>query len=505
MSERSSKKPPSLLRNPISLFGAAVAITGTAFGLPLMVVDMFSRHTHPYLGVLIYMILPAVGTSGIAVMILGILWERRRRRRHPELPIHRLPLIDLNKPSHQAAIMGALTIIMIGVVLTSITGYRAYHFTESVQFCGLVCHKVMKPEYTAYQYSPHARVACVSCHVGPGADWYVRSKLSGLYQVYAVTTHSYPQPIETPVKNLRPAQETCEQCHWPAKFFGAQQKRFSHRLADETNSPWQIEMLLKIGGGNPQVGGAGGIHWHMNIKNEVYYIASDKQRQIIPWVRVVDPEGKVTEYMSTEQPLSPEQMAKAEIRRMDCVDCHNRPSHIFRPPDRAVDEAFDAGRLDPSLPYLKREAIRLLAAEYPTEQTAQAAILKGLAEFYQKAYPEVYRNKAAAIQQATDEVRRIYARNVFPEMRANWQVHPNHIGHLNSAGCFRCHDGLHKSREGTVLTKDCNACHTILAQGPPAELQGVKLEPQLFRHPVDVGMDVTEQKCSECHNGTSGL
>ena len=505
MANEPSPRPPSLLRNPLSLFGVAVATVSTAFGLPLMVADMFSRRTHPYLGVVIYLVLPFVAMGGVALVLLGALWERRRRKRRPGVAAPPLPRLDLNRPAHQAALVAALTALMTLVVLLSVTGYRAYHFTDSVEFCGLVCHQVMRPEYTAYQHSPHARVACVQCHVGPGAGWFVRSKLSGLYQVYAVAANRYPRPIPTPVANLRPAQETCEQCHWPAKFFGAQQKTFHHYLADESNSPWQIQMLLKIGGGDPTAGAQTGIHWHMNIQNKIEYIAADERREVIPWARATDADGRVTEYMATDRPLSPEQMAQATVRRMDCVDCHNRPSHIFHPPDRAVEQAFESGRLDRELPHLKREAVRLLAASYASEEEASAAILTGLAAFYQQAYPALYREKAVAIQQATVELQRIYARTVFPEMRADWRAHPNHVGHLNSDGCFRCHDGLHKSREGRVITRDCNACHTILAQGPPEEVAAARLTAQPFRHPVDVGLDVTEFKCSECHTGTSGL
>ncbi len=500
-----SGKPSSLLRNPLSFLGVVIAGLATAFGLPMMFVDIFSRHTAPYLGVLTYLVLPFVAVGGVVIMLLGVWWERRRRRRHPDQIVPPLPCLDLNQPAHQAAVIGALMALMTIVVLLSVTAYRAYQFTESVRFCGLTCHQVMKPEHTAYQYSPHARVACVQCHVGPGASWFVRSKITGAYQVYAVATHTYPRPIATPIKSLRPAQQTCEQCHWPSKFFGAQQKTFNHYLADETNSPWQIQMLIKIGGGDPKVGATGGIHWHMNISKEIAYVAADEQREVIPWVRVTDAEGHVTEYMSTEHPLLPAQLATSEVHRMDCVDCHNRPSHVFRPPDRAVEEAFASGRFDPQLPYLKREAIRLLAQPYATEAEAQANILKGLAAFYQQQYPQVAREHGVAIQQAAVELQQIFARNLFPEMRADWRAHPNHIGHLNAEGCFRCHDGLHKSREGKVVTNDCNACHTILAQGPPEELAHAKLEAQPFRHPVDVGMDVTTVKCSECHQGTSGL
>jgi len=504
MTSRPSPKPP-VLRNPLSLFGLVVTIMSTAFGLPMMLIDWLQPHRSPYVAVLIYLTLPLVAIGGVALALVGMVWERARRRRRPDQPLPPLPRIDLNQPRHQAAVMASLFGFIIVLVLLSVTGYRAYQFTESVTFCGLVCHQVMKPEYTAYQHSPHARVACVECHVGPGADWYVRSKLSGLYQVYAVAANAYPRPIPTPVKHLRPAPETCEQCHWPAKFFGAQQKTFNHYLADETNSPWRIEMLLKIGGGDPNVGAATGIHWHMNIEHEIFYIAADQRREAIPWVRAVDPDGRVTEYMSTESPLSPERIAQAIPRRMDCVDCHNRSSHVFRPPDRAVEEAFESGKLDRRLPYLRREAVRLLAQTYASEQEAKTAIASGLWTFYQAEYPALSREQAPLIRQAAEELQRIFSRNIFPEMRTDWRAHPSHVGHLHAQGCFRCHDGMHQSADGRIITKDCNACHAILFQGPPEAMAAAVLKEQPFQHPVDVGMDVTALRCSECHTGTSGL
>ena len=207
----------------------------------------------------------------------------------------------------------------------------------------------MNPEFVAYSQSPHARVRCVDCHVGPGAGWYVRSKLSGAYQVYSVTFHKYPKPIPTPVANLRPAQETCEQCHWPRKFYGAQLKVFYHYGSDEKNTPRQIRMLINTGGGDPATGAPSGIHWHMNIGNEITYIASDKERQVIPWVQVKDQSGRVTVYQSKDNPLKPEQIASMPKRRMDCVDCHNRPTHIYPSPDHSVDESLVAKRIDSTL------------------------------------------------------------------------------------------------------------------------------------------------------------
>ncbi len=498
-------KPFNLLRNPVSMSGLLLTGVCTLIGLPMMFLDMFAPRTNPYAGIFIYFFLPGGAIFGVFLAMLGVIIERRSRKRHPDRPIPPLPKIDLSKPSHRFLLLGGVASLLIVFLLLSVTGYRAYNFSDSVQFCGLTCHKVMKPEYTAYQKSPHAHVACVSCHIGPGVNWFVRSKITGAYQVYSVLFHKYDRPIATPIRNLVPAHETCEQCHWPAKFFGAQQKVFSHRLADEKNSPWQMVSLLKVGGGDPQLGSTSGIHWHMYIKNKIYFIDTDGKREVIPWVRSVSKDGTVTEYMSTESSLSPEEISKRQIRQVDCIDCHNRPSHIFMTPHRAMDQAFDANLIDPGLPYLTREAMRLLAGEYANEKEALEAINKNLPVFYQANYPDIYKQKKGAIDQAVKTVQNIYSHNMFPEMRTDWRAHPAHIGHLEFDGCFRCHDGLHKSKEGRVITNDCNACHTILAQGSPADVAKGRLQSQAFKHPVDAGMDVSTMKCTVCHTGTTGL
>ncbi len=500
-----SEQSARLWRNPLSLAGIVLAFVATAVGLPLMFVDLFSAFNSPYAGILIYLTLPGAAAFGVALALAGILWERRRQRLYPGEPSPSLPVLDLNDGRQRLTLAVYAGLAAMVMVLLSVTGYRAYDYSDSVRFCGMVCHSVMKPEYIAYQRSPHARVLCVACHVGPGAKWFVHAKMTGLYQVYSIIFHKYPRPIATPVHDLRPAQETCEQCHWPAKFFGAQQKLFTHYLTDEKNTSWQIQTLLKIGGGDPATGAPSGIHWYMNIANDIFYAATDAKRQVIPYVKAVDRKGHVTEYFSSESTLRPEQLAKMPLRRMDCVDCHNRPSHVFNTPEQAVSRAFAAGLADASLPGLKREAMRLLAGEYRTEAEALDRIGKDLPEFYRKTHPALYARKAAAVRQATEVVRQIFLANVFPEMNADWRAHENNLGHLTSEGCFRCHDGEHKSREGRVVSKDCNVCHTIVAQGAPAEVAKARLQAQPFKHPVDVGVDVTQVKCDSCHNGTSGL
>ena len=492
-------KKQGLLQNWISVIGGIFSAICFSAIVVLLILDFRHEGGNPYLGVFTYMIAPMLLTVSLLLIPLGAWIERKRRQKRDY--IRRFPIIDFNNPVHQRwayIIWGMVTVFLL---LTAVGSYRTYQFTESVTFCGLTCHVPMHPEYTAYQQSPHARVSCVQCHIGPGASYFVKSKLSGAYQVYSNAFNKSSRPIETPVKNLRPAQQICEQCHWPAKFFGAQQKVYTHYLSDEKNSPWQIQMLIKVGGGDPTLDATMGIHWHMNIKNSIDYIATDKQRQVIPWVRSTNPDGKVVEYMSTESPLTPEQVSKSEIRRMDCMDCHNRPSHIFHAPERSLDEGFVVGHFDPALPNLKQQAVSLLVKDYKTTEEAKKNILTGLSKYYQENYPQAFQQKSVSIRQATEELLKIYETNFFPEMKTDWRTHPDNIGHLNSDGCFRCHDGLHKSREGKVLSNDCNICHTFLGQGSPEEIRNTPATTQPFRHPVDVGADVTEGKCTICHTG----
>src|ERR1043166_948394 len=368
--EQLAPKPPSVFRNYISLVGAAIVIASLVSVFLLFLIEITSSAENPYLGILTYIIGPSILMFGVAVVIFGMLIERRRRHRAKPSEIAAYPRLDLNDPHSRRAFFTFLLVTFVFVSASAFGSYRGYEYTESVNFCGETCHTVMKPEYTAYLAGAHARVGCVGCHVGPGASWYVRSKLSGAYQLYSVTFKKYSRPITTPVHNLRPAQETCEQCHWPEKFFGAQMKVFNRYGYDQDNTKRQLQMLIQVGGGSPATGQVAGIHWHMNIGNEVTYISIDDHRQVIPWVRIKDRMGNVTEYYDRNRPLTPDQIANGNKRTMDCVDCHNRPAHAYLPPDVAVDQSFAAGRLDPSLPYLKRQAIEVLNKPYAPEGEA---------------------------------------------------------------------------------------------------------------------------------------
>jgi nitrate/TMAO reductase-like tetraheme cytochrome c subunit len=486
-----SGKPLRLSRNLISEAGIGIAVVALANLGFLTFLDATRENSNPYMGILTWIIAPAILICGILLYIAGILLERRRRRRLAPDDVPRYPSIDLNERRTRVIVVSTVVGIILFVTMSVVGSYQAYHYTDSDAFCGTACHEPMHPEYTAYQVSPHARVGCPACHIGPGASGFFRAKLSGSYQLYTVLTHKYPRPIRTPVETLRPARETCEQCHWPAKFFGSQLKVFDHYAYDETNTPREVRMLIKTGGGSPQVGLTGGIHWHMNIANEVTYIATDRQRQVIPWVRVKDRNGNVTEYKVADSKLTDAQIVAAAKRRMDCVDCHNRPTHIYRSPDRAVDLALLSGRVDRLLPFIKQQAVTALAADYPSTDAAVAGIAKAIPAYYQKTYPDTYKAKRGQIDGAVAALQQIFKTTRFPEMHVDWRTHPDNLGHFASMGCFRCHDDLHVSKDGKRISKDCQICHTVL---PETNANAA------FEHPVDIG-DLRGVNCADCHTG----
>ncbi len=477
-----------LFRNWLSLSG--LVITGGSFFAFLLLfgLDLFAQFANPYMGVLIYLVTPGFITLGFLLTAFGALIHRRAIVKAAAGAPPPLLRIDLTQPRHRRGMAVFVVASAIFLLVTAVGSYHSYHYTESVQFCGQACHMVMKPELTTYQHSPHARVTCTACHIGPGATWFVRSKLSGTYQVYAVMSDKFPRPIPTPIKNLRPAQETCEQCHWPKAFVGNVDRTFTHYLADQTNTPYTVRMLLKVGGADPTHGPVGGIHWHMNVANKIEYIATDKERQMIPWVRITDRQYVVTEY---SVPGFVNESGKYPVRVMDCVDCHNRPAHKFEKPAAAVDLAMAIGKIDRSIPSIKKNAVSVLVQPYKREQEA----LEKIATTLSSQYPDDPR-----IRPVIEAVQEIYRQNFFPEMKANWKVYPDNIGHQDWPGCFRCHDGDHRTadKKKTIKANDCNACHVILAQGNGAELEKLTPNGQPFAHP---GGEYGELKCSECHTG----
>jgi hypothetical protein len=448
-----------LASNILSLIG--VVLVTTAGILWLLALPAFWRGEtgSPYIGILLFLILPAVFIAGLVLIPLGIALHTRKRRkagdRGPFLP-----------QAGELRRLGTFVVIttFANLVMGSQFTYRAVTYMDTDTFCGKSCHTVMQPEYAAYTHSPHARVACAQCHIGPGASFFVKSKLSGAGQVLAVAFHTYPRPIPTPVDNLRPARETCEQCHWPQRF--AAEKFYIHTefADDQQNTSSTTVALMKVGGRNFQ--GTVGIHGaHVDDKARVEYVAIDQKRQVIPEVTYTDASGKVTVYKSTDAPAKPEDVARGERRTMDCVDCHNRPTHIFQLPDAAVDQALAQGSISPQLPFIKKQAVQALRRDYPDRGAASREIATALDNYYRTQYPQVYAADSAQLKTAIHTVQTIYERNIFPEMKVTWGTYLSNLGHTDSAGCFRCHDGNHSSADGRTISNDCATCHDLLAVG----------------------------------------
>jgi len=451
-------------QNPLTLTGAVITTSTALTTIAFWFYDMFlPGPPHPYIGLLIFLILPGIFVLGLVLIPIGI-WLRRRSLRHSGTLPGAFPAIDLRLPVVRRTLEWVALATLLNLLIIGTASYRGVQYMDSASFCGTTCHTVMAPEFSAYQNSPHSHVECVECHIGPGAGWFVRSKLSGLRQVAAVTFHTYSRPIPSPVKYLRPARETCEQCHWPQRFTGDKLLVNTSYKDDEKNTPQTDVLLLKVGGRTWQ--GSVGIHGHHLADNaRIRYIATDAERQTIPVVAYTDDQGKTTEFFSTDTKPTQQQLANGEHRSMDCVDCHNRPTHEFDLPENAVDKQMSLGHISPELPFIRKKAVEVLKVNYPTRGVARQNIIAELNNFYRTNYAQIYQTRRTLVQQAGDEVAAIYLRNIFPDMRVTWGVHPNNLGHNDSPGCFRCHDGSHTSADGQTITNDCSACHQLLASG----------------------------------------
>ncbi|NOZ71327.1 MAG: hypothetical protein GXP38_05340 [Chloroflexi bacterium] len=357
--------------------------------------------------------------------------------------------------------LAPFAVIMAFGLLVFIAAGAGWEYTNSSSFCGTTCH-TMPPEFIAYQQSPHARVNCVECHIGRGliATQFTR-KASDLSHVIKFIGADYEAPIY--IKNLRPASQICERCHNPSKFSDDSLREFKHFDAAQSNKPSVTTMAFKTGGGTHREGRGKGIHWH--IENKVQYIATDDLRleQVIPWVSVTYVgSGKTDVFIdaTTDLPANFVEQNQSRIKTVDCMTCHNRISHLFPAPSDALDDAMARGIISPEIPYFKQNAMAVMERPYPSIEVAQKAI-DGLLTYYQDNWPTYYAEHEDVVAEAVRQVGILYEQMVFPTMAVTWKTHPNNVGHEQSAGCFRCHDGKHLNEEKESIRIECNLCHSI--------------------------------------------
>jgi hypothetical protein len=448
--------------NTISLIGVVLTTSSAVTLIAFWIYDfVLPGPPHPYVGILLFLILPALFVVGLILIPIGIYFYRRKLRAAGELP-ETFPPVDLRSPRIRKTLLFVGVASFLNIMIFAFASYKGVAYMDSKNFCGQTCHTVMSPEFTAYQNSPHSRVECVECHIGPGAGWFVKAKLSGLRQVVAVTFDTYDRPIPSPVKELRAAQDTCEHCHWGQRFAGDKLIVKTNYKDDEKNTPLTTALVMKIGGKTSA--GSVGIHGkHLEDGSRIRYLATDERRQVIPIVYYTDDKGKTLEYVSSDVEVSKQQLEKAEKRVMDCIDCHNRPTHAFELAENAVDIRISRGLISPELPYIRKKAVELLKANYASREIAQKQIVEGIVSYYRSTNSDVYNSKRAVVEQSAENVAKIYLRNIFPEMNLTWGAHPNNLGHNDFPGCFRCHDGLHTTSDGQTISNDCSSCHNLLA------------------------------------------
>ena len=494
------KLPPSA-KNILSVIGSMIIFANLALIFVLFIISTIFDLSESNLGVFIYLILPGFLVMGLILLITGMILEKKRMRKYRTTEIKHMPVVDLNEKDSRRAFIVFTAATVVVLFFATYSGFEVYHYTESVKFCGTLCHEVMEPEHVAYQGSPHANVLCVECHVGSGSSWYVKSKLSGLYQVYAVLTKTYKRPIETPLHDLRPARETCERCHWPQKFYPRSIETIKAFLADSLNTEWDITLQMKTGPEYTDLGLKEGIHWHINPSVNIEYISDNDVRENITYVKYTNMEtGEVNIYRNPDNPVEDSVLTASEPRIMDCIDCHNRPSHRYDPPWVYFDRAMLQDEISREIPFVKQVSMGVLTRSFTDMDTALMTIRDHITDYYKTGYGDFYARNTALLDSSITAIQNAFSQNTFPRMKVSYDGYPDHIGHLEYEGCFRCHNDAFVSDSGRKISRDCNLCHTIVGQGKPDEMEYTSIRESLeFKHPIDIGTVWKEANCSECH------
>ena len=440
---------PHRVQNPVSAIGAVIATTMAVLFLVLILLESIGAIANPYAGLLVFVTVPLLFALALLLIPAGMWWSARRQRLRPAGA--GWPVIDFGLPRHRtiALIVGVLT--LVNIVVVSMAAYGGVHYLDSKAFCGQVCHVTMEPEFAASQVWSHARIECVTCHIGPDVGAAVQAKMAGTRQLYHVLANRIPKPVPAPDRLIRPASATCEQCHWSDREVGDRLRLVHEYANDENNSETVTKLVLHVGSGRTP---GRGIHWHADAAHTVEYVRDAGKPDVVLYVRVTEADGRVHEYVTGG--TTPAQFAASSRRRMDCMDCHNRPAHtMFASAERAVDTAVAGGRIPRELPFARRQAVGVLTRSYPDRDAGLAGIAKDLTAFY-RGRPV----QTPQVRQAIAGAQELWTHNVFPAMNVTWGTYANNLGHIDSPGCFRCHDDEHKTGDGRVISQSCELCHT---------------------------------------------
>jgi len=462
----------------VGMLGVALVTTAGCSWLFVLPAHMRGRVDNPYIGLLAFVGIPIIFFLGLFLIPLGMYLGKRRI-------LHGLAVVQNRRVIFQrvALFIGIMT--AINLVIGSQLTYRAVEQMDTNQFCGQSCH-VMKPQFTSHLTGTHQKVACVDCHITPGASGWFAAKIAGVRQMRLVAFNSYPRPLPSGLATdrLAPSSDTCEQCHSRERNSGSKLRVITGFKDDEANTRIDTVLMMQVGGG-----GAAGIHTaHMGAGVEIRYAATDSTRQTIPWVEYHDSAKDQTRtYVAAD--AKPDTIGQLPHYSMQCADCHNRPTHTFDLPDKAIDKAMAAGVIATSLPFAHKTGVEVLKASYASDEDAAQKIPAAFLAFYTQKYPDVAAKRSADIQHAGAALVAAWQRNIYPDLKVTWGTYPNNLGHTDSPGCFRCHDESHNliapggagaaASAKKAISQDCSLCHEALAvdETRPAILKSLGLLP----------------------------
>ena len=495
---------PHPIYNWMSGIGAALITVGFTAVLFMLLLDLIVGPASGYAG--LALLLPmTVMALGLLLLVAGWLRERWRQAHGRRSSFYDTWVVDPWGLVRGRGLWFVPLVIAVGTFAVFGAGAGTVALlsaSESNTFCTQACHMVMGPEATAYAETAHSRIACVECHVGAGPEGFLSAKLGGVRQLYALASNTVSRPVPTPIHAANINRALCEGCHVPARDIGYVARAHSYFLSDDASEPQRMVMMVKVGRGPNGLLPGEGVHYHMQIDKKVEFVARDEQRQEIAFVRVTDAKGKSREYSLQTHPLSDEERASLPVHTMECIDCHSRPAHRFQPATVSVNHALEGGVLPADLPSIKEVAVRALDGGYESTPAALEGIERVVREYYQEEQPEVLEERREAVDASIAALRAIYQRTIFPEMKADWRAHPDNTGHLNSPGCFRCHNEDMQSEDGESVTTDCSTCHTILTQNDSSIGNAKNLEKgEPFVHPEDGSTFEEFTLCSDCHTG----
>ncbi len=419
------------------MLGAALVTLAGFSWLFVLPANIRGHVENPYIGLLMFIAIPMVFFSGLALIPIGIALARRRVAQQPDQPCR--PADRLAPRRH---------------FLRGDDGRERDHRQPAELSRGgangdraILRTKLPRDEarvHGASDRSPSGSEPARPATSRPAPPAGSKSKMAGTNQLMAVVFNTFPRPIESALESNRlvSSADTCEQCHAREMFIGPRLRVAASYKDDETNTRSETVLTMLVGGGR-----FGGIHGaHMGPGVHIRYAAQDKKRQTLPWVEYRNSTTGVTRtYLASG--TTADSVRSLPTFEMQCVDCHNRAAHSFEAPGRAVDDAITTGQIAADLPFVKKTGVELIKAAYPTDDEAGQKIPAGLTAFYQQKYPDIAGKRASDIQAAGEALLAIYRRNVFPDLKVTWGTYPNNLGHTDDPGCFRCHDGSHATAD----------------------------------------------------------